>query len=319
MKTVVGGLVVALLLLGAWECFWRVSGFDPVIEDDLGIWAIQRRAAAEEGDRKIVLLGSSRMQLDVDPQLVLAETGYEALMLAIDGNSPLPVLEDLADKSSFDGIVLCSFLPQWLADAGYGKNRSAKWVRKFHKQKWSFWIETRLSLLLQSNFVFRYPGLQPGKLWEEFLEGDFPRPPYAPMRSDRYRPADYTKTDISQLRAARVKRQQEIVADASPLDDREFAARISELESMVQKIHARGGRVIFLRLPSCDAILELEEKTWPRRKYWDRFAAEISARTVHFADYPELSGFDCPDGSHLDYRDAKLFTRSLLHSIDMTE
>ncbi len=257
------------------------------------------------------------MQLDVDPQLVQAETGHRTLMLAIDGSSPLPVLADIAESSSFSGTVLCSLLPQWLADAGPGESRSAKWVRKFHKQKWSSWTETRLSLLLQSNFVFRYPGLQPDKLWDKFLEGERPRPPYAPMRSDRYRPADYTKSDIFQLRTARVKRQREIVAAANPLDTQEFAARISEIEAMVRTITGRGGRVIFLHLPSCDEIRALEEETWPRQTYWDRFAAEISARSFHFADYQELSGYPCPDGSHLDYRDARPFTRSLVDVLEL--
>ena len=33
---------------------------------------------------------------------------------------------------------------------------------------------------------------------------------------------------------------------------------------------------------------------------------------IHFEDYPGLSGYDCPDGSHLDVRDARKFTRALV-------
>jgi len=311
LRTVGAGLLAALVLLGGWEMFWRGAGFSPAIEDDLGIWAVKRRAVEDEKGPLMVLLGSSRIQLDVEPRIIQAETGYKPMVLAIDGSSPLPVLADLA-ASSFDGVVLCSLLPQWLADGGPGKSRSAKWVRKFHEQKWSFWIETRLSLLLQENFVFRYPGLLPGKLWEKFRENELPRPPYAPMRSDRYRPADYTKTDVGRLRAARVRRQQEIAAAAEPLSGREFAERISEIREMADQIRDKGGEVIFLRLPSCNEILEIEEATWPRSRYWDRFASVINGRALHFADYPELSRFDCPDGSHLDYRDAGPFTRSLI-------
>jgi len=36
-----------------------------------------------------------------------------------------------------------------------------------------------------------------------------------------------------------------------------------------------------------------------------------SAGTLHFADHPEFSGFDCPDGSHLDHRAAITYTRIL--------
>ncbi|MCL7486956.1 MAG: hypothetical protein M8357_02130 [Desulfobulbaceae bacterium] len=311
LRSLAVGLLAALVILSAWEAFWRGAGFAPVIEDDLGIWTLKRRNVQKGDGRTAVLLGSSRMQLDVDPQVFHEATGVETVMLAIDGSSPLPVLADLAADHSFAGLVLCSLLPQWLADGSADQGRSAKWVRKFHQQKWSSRVETRLSLLLQSHFVFRYPGLLPDKLWEKLTGGEVPRPPYAPMREDRYRPADYSRIDIAQLRKARIQRQRRIVEEAAPLAGEAFAARISEIEAMVSRIHQRGGRVIFLRMPSCGEILKLEEKTWPRRGYWDRFAATTSARTVHFADYPALSLFDCPDGSHLDFRDAGSFTRKL--------
>ena len=311
------GLLLAVMVLVAWDGYWRAAGFAPVIEDDVGIWAIRRRAVEGKDGPAVVLLGASRMQLDVDPRILRAETGLEAAMLAIDGSSPLPVLADLAEESTFNGLVLCSLLPQWLADGSADRGRSAKWVRKFHRQKWSSWIETRLSLFLQSRFVFRYRGLLPDQLWKSFREGEAPRPPYAPMRSDRYRPADYALTDISGLRAARIGRQRQIVAAARPLTDEEFATRISGIEAMVLRIRQRGGSVIFLRLPSCGETLELEEATWPRVKYWDRFAGMTSAGTLHFADHPELSGFDCPDGSHLDHRDAIAFTRSLAGALGL--
>jgi len=310
-RSAAAGLLLALMLLGSWEVFWRFAGFTPVIEDDLGIWAIKRLAVQKNKGPAVVLLGASRMQLDVDPGRFKARTGLETTMLAIDGSSPLPVLADLARDSNFTGLVLCSLLPQWLADGGDDSGRSAKWVRKFHRLKWSFWVETRLSLLLQSHFVFRYPGLMPDELWKKLQKGELPRHPYAPMRDDRYRPADYAETDLAELREARIKRQREIIEAARPLAPEEFDARIGEIDSMVRKIRERGGDVVFLRLPSTGGILDLEERTWPRGRYWDRFAAKISARTLHFADYPALSRLDCPDGSHLDFHDAKIFTAAL--------
>lgn len=317
LKAIIVGLVFGIVFLVGWEFYWRSVGFLPVLEDDLGIWATRRLAVQKHEEPVIALLGSSRMQLDIDPQLVQELTGTRTVMLAIDGNSPLPVLQDLATDNSFHGLVLCSLLPQWLADDRKNKSRSAKWVRKYHKLKWSSWIETYLSILLQTHFVFRYPGLLPDKLWEKFLEDEFPIPPYAPLRKDRYRPADYSKTDIVKLRANRIKRQREIVAQASPPTDREFTDRLDEIRSMVQQIQGRGGQVIFLRLPASGGILALEEKTWPRADYWDRFVANISAPALHFADYPELARFNCPDGSHLDYRDARTFTRSLVDILDL--
>jgi hypothetical protein len=56
---------------------------------------------------------------------------------------------------------------------------------------------------------------------------------------------------------------------------------------------------------------KLDEKRYPKSKYWDQFAKMTNAVTIHFKDVPELSNFDCPDASHLDFRDAPRFTISL--------
>ncbi len=69
--------------------------------------------------------------------------------------------------------------------------------------------------------------------------------------------------------------------------------------------------MIFIRFPSTGMVRQLENQTWPREKYWDNLVANTRAGAIHFEDYPSLSEFDCPDGSHLDMRDAKIFTRSL--------
>ena len=56
---------------------------------------------------------------------------------------------------------------------------------------------------------------------------------------------------------------------------------------------------------------ELDERRYPKSKYLDQFAKMTNAVTIHFKDVPELSNFDCPDASHLDFRDAPRFTISL--------
>lgn len=56
---------------------------------------------------------------------------------------------------------------------------------------------------------------------------------------------------------------------------------------------------------------ELDEKHYPKSKYLNQFANMTNAVTIHFKDVPELSNFDCPDASDLDFRDAPRFTISL--------
>jgi hypothetical protein len=68
---------------------------------------------------------------------------------------------------------------------------------------------------------------------------------------------------------------------------------------------------VFIRFPSTDKFLDLERDYRPRELYWDRLLKETGAPGIHFEDHAELSGFDCPEWSHLTRSDAVLFTHGL--------
>ena len=55
----------------------------------------------------------------------------------------------------------------------------------------------------------------------------------------------------------------------------------------------------------------MEKTLYPKAEFWDEFAHAINAPAIHFEDVPSLRGFSCPDESHMDRRDAPLFTRAL--------
>lgn len=304
--------MITLGVLGGWEGFWRLNDFDAGLEDDWGVWAAARRAASRRQKDVVVLIGSSRIQVGLHPDVFARLTGRQPVMLAIDGSSPLAVLENLAADSKFSGTVICSLIPMWLAETKEHGDRSAKWIRKYRAQNWSARVHTHLSKVYQQIFVFRYPGLTPARIWTHILEQTWPQPPYAPMGPNRYRPADFSKVDAEKLREARERRQLEIHKKANPLYPNPFAARIEKIEKMVERIKIRGGQVIFIRLPSTGVVRGLEQKTWPREVYWDVFSRKIKTLAIHFEDYPSLMGFDCPDGSHLDVKDAKKFSQGLI-------
>jgi hypothetical protein len=43
--------------------------------------------------------------------------------------------------------------------------------------------------------------------------------------------------------------------------------------------------------------------------------ARTGAVGLHFEDVPAMRGYRCPDGCHLDSRDAPSFTRALLNEL----
>jgi hypothetical protein len=305
------GLLTTVIFLVGWEAFWRIRGFQPSVQDDWGIWAKVRRQAVSQGDRAIILVGASRIQAGLHPDIFEQVTGKRPLVLAIDGSSPIPVLEDLAADDRITGIIICSFIPMFLGEDSDDFGRSKRWIRNYNEQKWSSLIETQLSIMVEQTFVFRYTGLQPGQLWENLKENRRPRPFYAPMRTDRYRAMDFSLADVDRVLRGRIDREMEFQKTAAPLSEERFMEKVTRINGIIQKIENRGGRVVFIRFPSTGMVRQLEVQTWPREKYWDILAANTRAKAIHFEDYPSLSKFDCPDGSHLDVRDAGIFTRSL--------
>lgn len=78
------------------------------------------------------------------------------------------------------------------------------------------------------------------------------------------------------------------------------------------RITHRGGRVVFVQFPISGETLRMSDEFWPKSAYWDRFAERTSAEAIHFLDHPSLSGFECPDTSHLDHDQARIVTGVLL-------
>jgi hypothetical protein len=94
----------------------------------------------------------------------------------------------------------------------------------------------------------------------------------------------------------------------------------NRVETYVQNIQARGGKVIIVNFPMSGEVAELTETAFPKQNFWDVWAATTSAKTIHFKDYPQLQ-FDCPDESHLAAKDAPIFTEALVKIIyqDITQ
>src|SRR5262245_4426819 len=103
---------MGFLLLGGWELFWRLQGFKPSLNDDPALWALSRKKVSQGDENTVVFIGASRIQLDVNTDVFAEMTGKHPIVLAIDGELPIPVLRDLADDPSFRGTIICE-LPDY--------------------------------------------------------------------------------------------------------------------------------------------------------------------------------------------------------------
>jgi hypothetical protein len=313
-------IICGLALLGtllacflAWEGYWRAKGWRPSVSDDRTIWGLVRQSKKLQGPGAIALVGASRMQTALNPRQAKEICGVEPVMLAIDGSAPYAVLADLATDRNFSGTVLCSLLPMWLGAEVPAQDRAAKWVRKTRHQSWLERQALQILIFLQSRLVSLHPNLAASKVIRTWRSGRALRPPFNVMQANRYRRSEFDPITLASLKRSRAKREKRLYAASQPLPPTAFDARLAQVQRWADAIEARGGRVIWLRLPSSGAVRELEQAHWPRQTYWDRLARRRPSVSIHCDDHPTLSGFTCPDGSHLDGPAADRFTRALIH------
>ena len=87
---------------------------------------------------------------------------------------------------------------------------------------------------------------------------------------------------------------------------------LERIRVAVDKVRARGVKVVFVRPPSTGTVRDLERQYSPREKTWDLMLQVTGAPGIHFEDHPQLAGFDCPEWSHLTTTDAVQFTATLM-------
>jgi hypothetical protein len=309
-----------LLLATGLEVALRVDGFVPTIRQTPAFWAFHRRRvdSARPGRRVLTLVGQSRMDLDIDLPVLTAELPHrEVVQLAIPGMNPLPVLRDLAEDSAFSGDVVVSLLAGHLL--GYGGD-PREYVAAAHKPAPNLngWLNLKASTTMESHLVLLDGEVSPRLLLTDLVSGSgFPQPSHIWMSFDRERKADFSRADVASLRANRIAREKFLYSRwrTTPPSDEAFSAAVLELRELVSRIQDRGGRVALVRLPTSDELWEMEEKIFPRTRFWDRIAREVGCLTIHFRDVPEMASVHLPDTSHLDYRDAPAFTRALLRTL----
>ena len=159
-----GGLLIAALCFALLETAVLLLGNEPGVRDGPALWSLMRARADAPG--AIVLVGSSRMQLDIDVAHLAELTGRPVVQLAIDGQSFQPVLAGLAADPDFRGTVLVEAIDQNLSAQGDFR-RAQSWVDHWHQrgQSWSARSDAWLALKLQQLSAW-YASEPP---WQEML------------------------------------------------------------------------------------------------------------------------------------------------------
>jgi len=97
-----------------------------------------------------------------------------------------------------------------------------------------------------------------------------------------------------------------------PMTDKQIHDVLLLVKADTDKIKSRGGQVLFVRTPSSGPFRQGEKMGFPREKYWNQILAVTGCDGIHFEDYPQTANFICPEFSHLNRTDARLYTAAFV-------
>jgi hypothetical protein len=275
------------------------------------LWC-EKRAAAN-GSHTIAILGGSRALVGIDPHLLdQSLPGWHAFQLALDGTSPFAVMRDLVEDQKFKGVILCDVGSLGVMETS-SRTMAKDWVSFYHDEfpKWGMLdrrANTEIRTLLQSRFV-----VLSSPLGLPSLVRIGPYKSYEHMLPSRFRPAEFrarmSPEKLRLHRAWRIERAMEILRDHPSVPDPDVVQGwYAELKTMRETIEQRGGRLIFVRMPTSGEHWTLDEKFYPRDIWWNGIESNTGIPCMHFADYDSLKNIDCPDSSHLDATDVPAMT-----------
>ena len=91
-----GAVLVWAAFVGLMELQLAHRRVLPTLVDSESLWIRQRVLASRLQERALVLIGTSRIQLAADLEVLRARSGLEPVQLAVDGSSFVPILEGFA-------------------------------------------------------------------------------------------------------------------------------------------------------------------------------------------------------------------------------
>ena len=325
-KSLLFALILGIAAITSWELYWRSEGYEPGLEDNKELWAVQRSRVDGATENDVVLLGDSRMLFDIQLDPWEEETGVRPIQLASAGTTPLPAFHDLVENTKFSGTVVISVHPIIFffstAEDDFLWRRIKSRIDHFYDRTYAQRLNHILDIPLQKTFTFMRADdedwsddLDLKTLLSNFRIGDRAIAGYPPF---------YRFQDIAIDR--NVKMFDKVVNDTAfansiikvwtfegpePMPPPDKEGTTAYFLKDLEKFKSRGGKVILIRFPSSGGLLEFESNVFSRENFWEEIVAAADVPAYHFQDYEQLNQFYCPEWSHLSAKDASTFTTEL--------
>ena len=144
-------ILVAVVLMIAWESWVRSQGVKPAYRNSDSQWAEQRRQINQGAGDGWVFTGSSRVLFNTQLSVWERLDKRRPVQLALEGTSPVTVLEGLAEDEDFTGKVIVGVAPG-LFFSGYELRRGA--IDRYQNESPTQWFGNRVSMLAEPYLAF---------------------------------------------------------------------------------------------------------------------------------------------------------------------
>lgn len=326
-KALIFTIIQVLCVIWALEAYWRDRGFIPTFNDDKILWATKRKEIYKSPEDATVFIGGSRIKFDLDIPTWEKLTGEKAIQLAILGTPGRLTLRDLANDMNFHGKLIIDVAESQFfsfSDSIQRDKRIREALEYYYDEtpaqsasaSINYFLESKLVLLEEGKFsltslleklnIANRTGINagPSALTPlEFGVSNFNRQSWiTPMF----------------LADPQMQKQQHDfwtrgIKRATPIKGDTLRAFLAQTKKAIDKIKARGGIVVFVRPPSNGPYIEMENRLYPRQKYWDYLLEYTNTPGVHYADYPGTANLMCAEWSHLTLTDAATYTAQLIN------
>ncbi len=324
VKAAILTLVLVITAVVSWELYLRSKGFETTYLDDPALWTHNRDMVYEPADKSTVFIGSSRIKFDLDIDTWENITGDHAIQLACVGSTPIPILENLANDKNFKGRLIVDVTEGlFFSTAGGSARRPVENMKYFKERTPAQRASFHINHLLESQLVFL------DKEWHslnaQLEEMQIPDRPgvynfrgfpsgFGRVKFNRqeYMTDQFSADTVEQNKVKNIWDGFRRASKDPPASGAKLDSILNAVKIAVDKIKARGGQVLFVRTPSSGAYLMGEKMGFPREKYWDRILSVTNCPGIHFADYPAIDHFICPEFSHLSLQDGVVFTKNFI-------
>ena len=321
-------LLIVVISVISWELYLRGKGIGISYDDGKELWSDKRARVYKPSDEATVFIGSSRNKYDIDGPTWRSLTGEAMVQLAIEGTSPLPIFDDLAKDKNFKGKLMVDvteglFFSLSPSNRGDPMDKIQYYKKRTPSERFSFEVnrilESKLVFLDKGHYSLNAlldnirPQSRPGVFVMPLFPKEFDRVEFD--RQDYMTPEFLVDTNLQNMVKGNWNFFRKISKDR-PLDGKPLDSVMNTLKENVDKIRGRGGEVIFVRTPSSGPYWQGEQMGFPRAKYWERILTITGCKGIHFADYPAVANFQCPEFSHLKRSDAVIWTTNLVDILE---